>query len=151
MMMLHVAVTSIAVALACGSGIGRPAALSPSDAAAFAAAQATLGQDFDVRTGGTVEISGEPLAVTFERVVEDSRCPTNVTCIREGDAVVRVRLQGVNKEDGMLSLHTPPGSPQEGIFQKYRARLVRLLPVPSDTARIPSDAYVATLNISKDK
>jgi hypothetical protein len=151
MIMMHVLATSIAMALACGSEIGRPAALSPSDAAAFAAAQAALGQDFDMRTGGTVEISGEPLAVTFERVVEDSRCPTNVTCVREGDAVVRVRLQGAGKEEATLTLHTHPSGPQESSFQKYRARLVRLLPVPRDTARVPSEAYVATLNISRDK
>jgi hypothetical protein len=107
-----------------------------------------LGSRFDVRINEAVQIAGEPLRVTFERVVEDSRCPTNTTCIWAGDAVVRIGLRGANAESGTLDLHTLSDTAAEGSFQKYRLRLVQLAPTPHESGGIPADQYVATLIVS---
>jgi hypothetical protein len=113
--------------------------------------QARLEEEFDLRIGTTATVSGEPLAVTFEALLEDSRCPTNVTCIREGEGVIRLRLRVSGKESGTLTLHTQVESLREGTFENYRVRFVRLLPVPRDTAPVPAAEYVATLTVSKDR
>ena len=112
-------------------------------------ARSAVGQEFDLRIGGTEEISGEPLTVTFERVIEDSRCPTSTTCIREGDAAVRIALRGTGKETGTLTLRTLSNQ-GEGRFQRYLVRLVRLLPVPREPGPIPPDEYRATLAVFRD-
>ncbi len=108
-----------------------------------------LGRNFDVRVGQTVQIAGETLTVTFERVAEDSRCPTNVKCVWEGDAVVRVTLQGQNAERGTLNLHTQAAAAREADFQKYRLRLVQLVPWPKDSGGIPAETYIATLVVTR--
>jgi hypothetical protein len=98
--------------------------------------QAALDQNFDVRIGGTVTITGESLPMTFETVAEDSRCPTNITCIWAGDAVVRVTVVGANAERATLNLRTGTAVREAG-FQHYRVRLVQLLPAPEDTQASP--------------
>jgi len=46
------------------------------------------GQPISLHTGETAHYPG--LAITFTRVVSDSRCPANVTCIQKGDVVVEI-------------------------------------------------------------
>lgn len=106
---------------------------------------APLGQEFQVRVNGTAEIAGEPLTVTFENVVDDSRCPADVTCVWAGDATVRVKLMGTNAEAGSLDLHTLKEDLQAGNFQKYRIQLIRLLPASS----VSPEKYIATLKVTK--
>jgi hypothetical protein len=105
---------------------------------------ARLGQDFDLRIGETVAIAGEPLIVIFEQVVEDSRCPTDTTCIWAGRGVVRVQLRTTTNAE-TLNLQTPSDATGEAVFQKYRLRLVQLLPTPTSSNRTPAEQYVATL------
>jgi hypothetical protein len=107
-----------------------------------------LGRNFDVRINETVAIDGESLRITFERVVEDSRCPTNTTCVCAGDAVVRLALLGANAERGTLNLHTLSETAAQGCFQRFRLRLVQLVPVPHDSGGIPAEQYVATLVVA---
>ena len=110
---------------------------------------ARLGQDFDVRIGETVAIADEPLTLTFEQVVEDSRCPTNTTCVWAGTAVIRL---GASRRGHRARNDEPPdaiGCRCEGVFQKYRLRLVRLAPTPRDSSRIPDEQYVATLMVRR--
>lgn len=46
--------------------------------------------------GKTVETNG--YSITFLEVLEDSRCPTNVTCIWEGRVKVKVKVQADGKD-----------------------------------------------------
>ena len=107
------------------------------------------GQDFDARIGETVAIAGEPLTVTFEQVVEDSRCPANAACVWAGTAVVRIGLRVADTQRGTLRLETLSDAEREGVFQKYRLRLVQLRPTPADSRRIPDEQYVATLVVRR--
>jgi len=56
--------------------------------------KADIHGDMDVpitmRRGQWVSFKGRPLEVAFLRVVEDSRCPLNVVCVRNGDAVIEL-------------------------------------------------------------
>jgi hypothetical protein len=110
---------------------------------------ARLGQEFDVRIGETAAIGDEPLTVVFEQVVEDSRCPANTTCVWAGTAVVRLGLRVGDTARGTVNLQTLPEVGAEGVFQKYRLRLVRLAPTPRDSSRIPVEQYVLTLIVSR--
>jgi len=139
----------LASILSAGCVSGEPG--GPGGTPAPGVPQTRLEEEFDLRIGASATVSGEPLAVTFEALLEDSRCPTSVTCIREGEGIIRVRLRVSGKESGTLTLHTQVDSLREGTFENYRVRFVRLLPVPRDTVPVPAAEYVATLTVFKDR
>lgn len=129
----------------------RGAAPAPAASPGTPRSSAPLGKNFDARIGERVDIAGESLAVTFEKVVEDSRCPTGTTCIWEGDAVVRLGLRGARAATGTLDLHAQMPSQREGAFQNYRVRIVQLVPWPKDGTGIPASQYVATLVVVRSE
>ncbi len=113
--------------------------------------QTRLNQPVDVRVGLTVEVSGEPITITFEQVTEDSRCPTGVNCVWEGDAVVRLRAEAPQAERATLDLHTHATRLREADYRGYRVRLTQLAPWPKDGSRISPDQYVATIVVLRSK
>jgi len=135
-------------------GAPAPALPTTSQAKEPAPKSARLGQNVDIRLGETVTVVGEPLTVKFEQVVEDSRCPANATCIWAGRTVIQVALRNDKSDRSTLNLPAGPDAAGEeatgeGVFRKYRIRLVRLLPAPVDGSRISPDRYVATVNVRK--
>ena len=64
-------------------------------AAKTAVSKAVLGQAFEINLQQSVLIPAQQLKVTFERVVEDSRCPQDVDCFWAGQATVAVRLDKI--------------------------------------------------------
>ena len=48
--------------------------------------------DFDVAVGGMARIQDSPLLVRFDTVTEDSRCPSDVECVWEGNATARTTI-----------------------------------------------------------
>jgi hypothetical protein len=107
-----------------------------------------LGRSFPLRIKGEVEVGGASLQIRFDRVSEDSRCPVGVTCIWEGDAVVRLTAV----KDGAATtfdLHTNARFEREHVRDAYQIRLLALEPLPTaDGAATPSD-YVATLVVER--
>ena len=79
-------------------------------------------------------MNGTNVRLTFERVSEDSRCPTDVTCIWEGDAVVVLKVK-VEAEEATREVHTQGGEPRsrKAPAGDYVVTLVRLDPAPRST------------------
>lgn len=61
------------------------------------------GSSFQLALGSTVRIRGTDLHVTFQRVVEDSRCPVNVQCVWAGEVTLEL---GFRTGDGPERTHT---------------------------------------------
>src|SRR5262247_828003 len=59
-----------------------------------------LGQEFDLMINQEAMIEGEGLAVVFESVLEDGRCPEDVTCVWSGNAKIKVRLSKQKQRPG---------------------------------------------------
>jgi hypothetical protein len=59
--------------------------------------------------GGTVRVEGTDVHVTFERVVQDSRCPRNVTCVWAGEATVELRFRAADGSERLITLVIPGG------------------------------------------
>ena len=53
---------------------------------------ATLGSPFQLRVGQTASVAPQGPIIEFVEVVEDSRCPANVTCVWAGRALILVRV-----------------------------------------------------------
>jgi hypothetical protein len=134
----------LALAVAVSSGC-----LSLAPSRVNAPREVSLGSAFDLRVGDAVRIAGEPLTITFDRVTDDSRCPTNVTCVWAGDAIVHLRLDASRGRTGALDLHENVNLARDGAFESYRISLQRLEPPRQDGTQIAPDRYVVTLLVSR--
>lgn len=118
-------------------------------ASVVAAPRATLGREFTIRVGQTVTIAGEQLSVTFTDVTEDSRCPTGVVCIWEGNAQIAVTVVKAPNEPQTLLLNTNGSFPAKAAYLDYTVTLVDLKPYPNSTGPIPEQRYRATLLVTR--
>jgi hypothetical protein len=51
-----------------------------------------LGEEFALAMGASVGIDQKGVIVTFEKVIDDSRCPMNARCIWEGNARIALKV-----------------------------------------------------------
>jgi hypothetical protein len=108
------------------------------------AAAPGLGDQFTLRVGESASISELGLWMRFIQVVEDSRCPTTVTCISRGDGAVLIEVAPLNGDSKESVLHTDTGANSIPLGQA-EVRLVKLDPYPATPGSIPAGAYILTL------
>jgi hypothetical protein len=118
-------------------------------AAMAAAADHKLDEAFDLRTGEAATVAGA-VTLKFEGVADDSRCPVGVTCVWEGDAVVRLAASQTGPSEA-LELHTHASHPRERNYARFRVQLLRLSPQPVGDRRVEQRDYVANLVVSRIK
>lgn len=123
------------LAAACGGGAGE--------------VEAELGQEFSLTIGQTASIQGEQLNLKFLEVVNDSRCPRNVTCIWQGQATCLVEityLESVHR----LTL-TQPGLTEEPSRIQFNDYLIQfnLTPYPQAGQEIKNGDYRLKLVVTK--
>ncbi len=105
-------------------------------------------RDFALRAGETARIEGSDLAIRFDDVPSDSRCPVDVQCITAGDATVSLHLTGGGAEPAAHELHTLE-APRELRRGGWTVALVKLDPRPVSTRGTPRSDYVVTLKASR--
>lgn len=103
-----------------------------------------LDEPFMIKLHQTLSVDN--LDITFLRI-DDSRCPSDVTCIWEGRASVALRIYNQTQYH-TVTLTT--GENTTLYADSYEINLVDILPYPVSTKDI-SEEYVATLSISKNK
>ncbi|HJU90148.1 MAG TPA: hypothetical protein VJ672_12185 [Gemmatimonadaceae bacterium] len=110
---------------------------------------ARVGETFSLRVGETAQVrgtGGDDIHVTFVSVTEDSRCPTGVQCVWEGNA----RLRLVVAQGGLsssTSINTTV-DPKSAAFAGHTLQLVELRPHPHVGEPISQSAYVARLRLT---
>lgn len=113
----------------------------------------SFGEQFSVSLGEKINVGDEPLTIGFESVVQDSRCASDVVCIRAGEAVVQMTFSRPDQQEQKFTLATPPSSLQEHPFirviEGYRIELVGLEPYPRSDKTIADRNYRVTLIITK--
>ena len=111
-----------------------------------------LGKDFRVKEGKSAAIAGTDLVVTFARLVTDSRCPTDVTCIRQGEATIALTVTGVDGEQSFQLSAPPDGGPDDKQVGGFLIHLEAVEPWPADPADAearPGGPFVAVLRVSR--
>ena len=116
-------------ALACGSSSTTPSGLN---------------QPTELAPGQSAQVG--PLKITFTGVASDSRCPVDVVCVWEGDAVARLELSQPTGAVETRDLHTI--SPQGVTYGGFQVELVRLDPAPRSTQPIPPDGYRLVVRVT---
>ncbi|MCL4870576.1 MAG: hypothetical protein KJ063_16560 [Anaerolineae bacterium] len=112
-----------------------------------------LNEPFALSAGKSVVVAGTELRLTFTKVVEDSRCPTEVTCVWAGQAVIEIMVQMGESAPQSITFSTNPISTElhDTIeLSGYTIHLQSLDPYPqsSDTP-IPFEDYQAILVVSQ--
>jgi hypothetical protein len=103
-------------------------------------------REFTLSVGQEARISGTEIVLVIDTVANDSRCPSDVTCIQAGDADVRLSVR-----DGSESSHTMHAlkEPRSASFDGYTITLIELSPTPRSTVRIQQAQYRARLRLSR--
>ena len=121
-----------------------PSSAVPSPAAARERA-ITLAEPFTLELHQTARL-GDGLAIRFEAVDEDSRCPADVVCVWEGNAAASFSASTTAPQVAALRLDTNAGFTTAIRFADYTIRLLRLDPYPRTDIEIP-EPYRATLMV----
>ncbi|MFQ6027851.1 MAG: hypothetical protein ACE5Q6_10205 [Dehalococcoidia bacterium] len=113
---------------------------------------AQVAREIVLRVGEGVALDDRRLEITFLEVIQDSRCPSDVVCIRAGDATVRLStsVPGHVPEEFSLLLGEEVGRPVKTLA-RYTVKLSRLDPYPVSTAPTSQGDYVAYLKVSQDR
>ncbi|NNL58094.1 MAG: hypothetical protein HKP31_01275, partial [Nitrosopumilus sp.] len=94
----------------------------------------------------SAEFPHENLAMSFLNVIEDSRCPSDVTCIWQGKASLSFSMSEDLKTEIILDTYEKNTAT---VFGKYKVELIDVKPYPISTATIKIEDYTAVLRISK--
>ncbi len=110
-----------------------------------------LNTPFALQFAATNQSTEDNITVNFFEVLSDSRCPTDVTCVWEGESSVKINF----KVDGTntpltLSTHERMGQgPQADTLGNYIIRLLEVNPYPVSTVQVPNEDYEIRLQIDE--
>ncbi len=107
----------------------------------------SLGEEFELAVHQTAQMTAEKISVTFQEVLEDSRCPVDVTCIWAGLAKVSLQVT-VSGHEKDLSLSTSPPD-NSAVFENYTFWLIKVRPVPRADQTMDRSAYVVTVRVDQ--
>ncbi len=104
-----------------------------------------LGNEFTVAIDSEVVLSDIGLRIEFLDVTDDSRCPSTVTCVWEGDGAVVLATRFLTDPPVRDTLHTTL-EPNTVIRDGIEIRFVRLDPYP-ELDPIARSLYSAVLTV----
>lgn len=161
-----IALLGVLVGCTAGGGAGPTSGPSPSPGVPAPAAptpappdtrpsppppEASFGAPLSLRVGETARIG--KVSLTLTAIEDDSRCPTQVSCVWEGaaTAVVAVELGGQPGETVNLTIS---GQNREADASRvpvggYTLRLIALEPYPAEPQPIPQEEYRATVIVDE--
>ena len=112
------------------------------------------GAEVTLAPGETAELPSVNLRIRFNRVVGDSRCPTNtqIMCVWAGSVVVDVQGGPITGRQFIETrrLETVPGRDTTTIAGQP-VRILRVMPVKDGTAEIPPASYRLVLQAGTAK
>lgn len=107
----------------------------------------SVGDTIRLTPGATAEVGETGLRISFERIVEDSRCPKGVECVWSGDAVARLRVSASGGVEAPVDLHTDL-SPRESMHGAHRISLLAVQPHPIHEQPLAAADYVVLLRVT---
>ncbi|NWJ95154.1 MAG: hypothetical protein HXX20_05165 [Chloroflexi bacterium] len=94
--------------------------------------QANLGTAFSLKINQVAQVAPDNLEVKLLRVVEDSRCPSNVNCAWSGQIVVEVAVSKNGQAMGKFMLNSTETYryKERPFFENYNLAVVQAQPIP---------------------
>ena len=136
-----IAVSAIFVAVA-AIGCGNPTVSNGAPESSFLPAP----REVLLRYGEDIRLEGSVLRLSFNEVLEDSRCPVDVTCVWEGNGKVVIGIAaGMGPTHGLI-LNTSL-DPRSVTWSGIRVTLLELTPTPHAGTNIPPKDYAVLLKL----
>jgi hypothetical protein len=106
------------------------------------------GETFTLQVGQIAELTGVALRIRLLEVAQDSRCPRDVVCVWEGDALAAIEVvyRGVEYAFG-LHLNPAESRPGTATVGGYQVALDAVAPEPQADVTIPQADYRVTFRI----
>lgn len=131
-------------------GVSTPATPVASDPPPMV--EAVLDEPFTLAYDGSATLDDGSLTITFDRIVEDSRCPLDVNCFWSGHVIVALRVEadgavgqmvelgGITDSDGVLRPPRPelPNTPTT-VIGNYTLELLAVTPYPAHADALPTE------------
>ena len=107
-----------------------------------------VNEEFFIGPGQKAEIRESGLEITFNKVIEDSRCPKGVECVWAGNGKVEISIHFPGEDPRIMEINTNL-EPKEVMAGKYRIRILELQPYPEKDQQIPPEDYRIKLIVEK--
>jgi len=140
---------SVVVLYAAIVGATACAAARTSDVPRTRAAGSSAEVVVTLRIGESITPDGLRATVTLLDVTDDSRCPSDATCVWAGDATVTVRVETPDADAAAVALHTGLADRRTAEASGLRLTLSRLDPLPVAGQPVPREGYRAAIAISR--
>jgi len=122
-----------------------------------------MDSQFTLAPGQSAMITDTDLMITFDSVLSDDRCPSDVECVASGAVSISLSVQQANEPPSNVTLETftdekgrSPSGPFEGITDRtkvgdYLIQIVAVTPYPKDPSiKIQPSDYQATFVVSQN-
>ncbi|MCZ6873763.1 MAG: hypothetical protein O7G88_09570 [bacterium] len=109
-----------------------------------------MSKPFVLRVGQTVRIDNQELALTFEGVIRDNRCPKHVRCIVAGSATVLVIAKTLTNPTTEMIFDVPPSGSALRSVGVYTITITEVNPYTRSGQRIRPEDYLITVLIKRD-
>jgi len=107
-----------------------------------------LGQKITLSPGGSANIESEKVTFTFDKVLNDSRCPDGAMCIWQGQVQVLVTIDtDGSKEQITLTQGGLSSEPASQIYGQYRLEF-NITPYPKVNETIKDSDYRLELTVT---
>ncbi len=93
-----------------------------------------------------IDISDFGFKICLDSILNDSRCPSGVDCVWEGDAQVRFSIKKAD-EIKLFRLHTQRNFQRDTTINGLKISLVSLTPYPGDGSAIDQKDYSAGIKV----
>jgi hypothetical protein len=112
--------------------------------------QANLEEQFSLNFEKTAVVSPVNITVKLLKVMEDSRCASDVVCIWAGQVSALVNVNNNGKDLGDIKL-TLGANKNDAVkdFGGYYLKLLEVKPYPISTKKIEPSEYVVTLVVNQ--
>jgi hypothetical protein len=104
---------------------------------------------FEIKRGETKNNADYGMLVSFDSVLNDSRCPSNGPCSWAGNAEVKFIFSKSNDSISFV-LNTLPSYRTDTLIDGYRIKLINLFPYPKSAGSITQSDYKAEIEIIKE-
>ena len=113
--------------------------------------QTSVGQNqFQLKVNQTASLESDTIKVKFLNVTSDSRCPTDVTCVWEGEAKIVVNIIKDGQDLGNFNLTSRAGQNNKA-FDGHQIQVTKIEPSPTSGKKIPVSDYIITFSITKSE
>jgi len=112
---------------------------------------ADLGKQFYIRVGQAESVEPGNIQVKLIKVTDDSRCPSDVTCIWAGEVkvVLNVTIEGQGSGETILTLGANNNDDQNvKNIGGYYVKVIAVNPYPVSTKIIGQSDYIVTLIVN---